>query len=93
VPKLARIKLNRAVTIFLSHGACEVYLFGSHGNGHPSSGSDIDFAVSGLPAKVFFRAIGEVMEAVGRPIDLVDLDQDTPFTRHLRNNGDLVRVV
>jgi predicted nucleotidyltransferase len=90
--KLAKSKLERATKIFLSHGAREVYLFGSQARGNGSKTSDLDFAVVGLPARSFFRAMGEVIEAVGRPVDLVDLDQDTPFTRYLRSNGELVRV-
>ena len=90
--KLAKAKLNQAKDVFLSHGAKEVYLFGSRKAGGGTVHSDVDFAVVGLPISKFFQAMGEVMETVGLPVDLVDLDQDTSFTRYLRNHGDLVRL-
>ncbi len=92
VRTLTKVKVARAARIFLTHGASEVYLFGSHASNRARKGSDVDFAVSGLPPKVFFRALGEAMEALGRPVDLVDLDQSTPFTEHLKTHGELVRV-
>jgi hypothetical protein len=46
-------------------------------------------AVSGLPPEVFFRAMAKATRAPGRPIDLVDLDQDTDFARYLRQEGEL----
>jgi hypothetical protein len=31
-------------------------------------------------------------EALGRPLDLVDLDVENPFTRYLKEEGELQRV-
>ena len=89
---LKKYRLQEAARIFLAHGASEVYLFGSHARGRTTSCSDADFAVSGLAPKAFFRALGGAMEALGRPVDLVDLDQSTPFTEYLKSHGELVRV-
>lgn len=49
-------------------------------------------AVSGLPARVHFSAVSKASDLVGRPIDLVDLDDDTPIIRYLLGSGELVRV-
>jgi len=73
-------------------GAKEVYLFGSAATGKMREGSDLDFAVSGLPPAEFFRAMGVAWGAANQELDLVDLDQDTPFTRYLKEEGELVRV-
>jgi len=54
--------------------------------------SDIDLAVVGLPARVFFRAMGEAREILGRPVDLVDLDRSDPFTDYLRASQELQQV-
>jgi predicted nucleotidyltransferase len=54
--------------------------------------SDIDTAVSGLPARVYFSAVSKASDLVGRPVDLVDLDDDTPIIRYLLGSGELVRV-
>jgi hypothetical protein len=49
-------------------------------------------AVSGLPPEVFFRAMALAHDALGRPLDLIDLDEDNAFTRYLREEGELRRV-
>jgi hypothetical protein len=46
-------------------------------------------AISGLPPGVFFRATAKASRALGRPIDLIDLDEDNPFTRSLKEERDL----
>ena len=72
--------------------AREVYLFGSAAKGRLGTDSDLDLAVSGLPPSVFYRIGARVSDLVGRTVDLIDLDIDTPFTRHLRQENELVRV-
>jgi len=73
-------------------GASQVFVFGSLVRGELRPDSDIDMAVSGLPAKLYFSAVSRVSDLVGRPVDLLDLDDNTPLVRHLLGSGDLVRV-
>jgi predicted nucleotidyltransferase len=73
-------------------GAREIYVFGSIANGADNSKSDIDIAVSGLPPSIFYKMGARISDLIGRSVDLVDLDADTPFTRHLRAENELVRV-
>jgi len=54
--------------------------------------SDIDLAVSGLPPERFFKAMAQVAGVVRGPLDLVDLDESSPFTRYLQEEGKLERV-
>ncbi len=84
--------LQEAGNLLRSFGASQVFVFGSAVNGELRSDSDIDMAVSGLPARVYFSAISKASDLLGRPVDLVDLDDDTPLVRHLLDSGDLVRV-
>lgn len=84
--------IEKAATVLKAAGAREVYVFGSAATQTMRTDSDIDIAVSGLPAKVFFRSMSDAEDALGRPVDLIDLDQDTPFTRYLRAEGELQRV-
>jgi len=84
--------VERAVQELRACGAQEVYLFGSTGTGHARETSDLDLAVRGLPGRRFYRAVGRVMRAAGRPVDLVDLDSATPFSMYLKEQGGLVRV-
>ncbi len=84
--------VEKAVAALKAAGAREVYLFGSAAKGTMRENSDVDFAVSGLPPQVFFRAMAAAHDALERPLDLVDLDEDNPFTSYLKNEGELLRV-
>ncbi len=89
--KLAGL-VKEAAAALKAAGAREIYLFGSAARGILRKNSDVDMAVSGLPPEVFFRAMAKASSVLGRPLDLIDLDEDNPFTRHLKNEGDLRRV-
>ena len=54
--------------------------------------SDVDFAVSGLPPGMFYKTIARVEDVLGRTMDLVDLDESTPFTGYLKAKGGLQRM-
>jgi predicted nucleotidyltransferase len=84
--------IARAATLFIALGASQVFIFGSAVKGRLRPTSDIDMAVSGLPARVYFSAISQASDLIGRPVDLVDLDDDTGLVRYLRDSGELVRV-
>ena len=84
--------IEKAVAELKAAGAQEVYVFGSAAKDKLRENSDVDMAVSGLPPEVFFRAMGKASRALGRPIDLIDLDEDNPFTRYLKRRGELLRV-
>ena len=73
-------------------GATEVFIFGSAIRGELRPDSDVDLAVIGLPAQAYFTAISKASDLLGRPVDLVDLDDSTPLVRYLLGSGELVRV-
>ncbi len=81
-----------AARLLRNMGAAQVFVFGSAATGNLRPGLDIDLAVSGLPPNAYFSAVSKTSDLVGRPVDLVDLDDETPLVRHLRASGDLVRV-
>ena len=84
--------VDKAASALKAVGAKEVYVFGSACKGQMRPDSDVDLAVSGLPPEVFFRAMGMASRALGRQVDLVDLDEDNPFTEYLKHHQELVRV-
>lgn len=84
--------VERAAAVLRAEGATQVYLFGSAATGRMHEGSDIDVAVTGLPPARFFRAMGLAGDMLDRPLSLIDLDEDTPFTRYLKAEGELQRV-
>jgi len=85
-------RIERAAEALRKEGAREVYVFGSAATGRLREGSDVDLAVSGLPPRRYLEALGAAIDILQRPVDLVDLDQDTPFSQHLKQEGELVRV-
>lgn len=87
-----REAIQRAAEALKSFGAREVYLFGSAAADTMREGSDVDLAVSGLPPEVFFKAMGVACDALQHSLDLVDLDDDNPFTDYLKRKGRLLRV-
>ena len=68
------------------YGARRVLLFGSMAR-EDGVGRDIDLAVSGIAAADFFSFYGELMYAIAIPVDLVDLDKDSQFTRLIQKEG------
>ena len=84
--------LSPAVSLLLRLGATEVFVFGSATKEGLRRDSDIDMAVRGLPSSVYFSAISKAADLLGRPVDLVDLDDPTPIVRYLLGSGELVRV-
>lgn len=82
----------KAATLFIGLGASQVFVFGSAVKGHLRPTSDIDMAVSGLPPRVYFSAVSQASDLIGRPVDLVDLEDDSRLVRYLRDSGELVRV-
>jgi hypothetical protein len=55
-------------------------------------GSDIDIEVSGISPRPFFDARSKAGNALSRPLDLIDLEQVTPFSRYVREKGGLALV-
>lgn len=81
-----------AASMLRSMGASQVFVFGSLVRGDLRPDSDIDMAVAGLPAKLYFSAVSRASDILGRPVDLVDLDDDTALVRYLLRSRELIRV-
>ena len=86
------ILIRRVAVELKTAGAREIYVFGSAAKGAAGAASDLDLAVSGLPPSLFYRMGARVSDLAGCSVDLIDLDKDTPFTRYLRTENELVRV-
>ncbi len=85
-------EIENAVRILKEYGAREVYLFGSHAHGKARPNSDLDLAVTGIPPEKFIRAYGKVMWKLDRPVHLIDLDEDSDFSKFIKTNGELRSV-
>jgi uncharacterized protein len=84
--------IEQLVAVLKKSGAKTVYVFGSAAKGNMRNDSDLDLAVSGLPPENFFKALSIASDLLDRPLHLVDLDEVTPFTRYLIEEGELQRV-
>ena len=85
--------LSAVAQLLRRYGASDVFVFGSATKSTFRPGSDVDIAVTGLPPDVFFSAIAKASDILGKPVDLVDLDDRTPRVRYLIGSGELVRVI
>jgi len=85
-------RIRQAAEVLKAYGAKEVYVFGSTAAGRMDEDSDVDMAVAGLPAELFFKAWARAVRVFDREMDLIRLEQETAFTRHLKRNGELRRV-
>ena len=85
-------RIASAAAALKAAGATDVYLFGSAAAGSVGEDSDIDLAVAGLPPERSFRVMTHVIRILGRPLDLLDLDEPTPLVRYFREGGKLRRV-
>ncbi len=68
------------------------YLFGSVTRpGEMGAQSDVDVAVEGkLGAEEYFALWRALEEASGEPVDLVELTDDLPFARRVRESGEVI---
>lgn len=48
---------------------------------------DIDIAVEGIEDKDFFSFYGDLIFALDKPVDVIDLKSDTKFNRLVRQTG------
>ncbi len=67
-------------------GAASVFLFGSAAE-KDSGYHDIDLAVEGVRPEDFFKFYGELLRRLTRPVDVVDLSEDTPVNRLVAGKG------
>ena len=90
-PDLER-RIRAAARRLRDQGAMRVYVFGSALDGTLREDSDVDLAVEGLPAHLFFQAMAEASWIVGRPVDLVEVDRDGQAAGGISLAAELKRV-
>ena len=66
-----------------------VLLFGSSVDDAKES-NDIDIAVEGISPKDFFRYYGELLFALSKPVDVVDLSGNSKFINLIKQEGVLL---
>lgn len=64
---------------------------------HPARGSwndhsDLDLAVRGLQPTVYFKALGELLANSAHAVDLIDLEDGSPYSKRLIDKAELVKI-
>lgn len=63
-----------------------VWLFGSS-LGYESAARDIDLAVEGISPDLFFKFYARLFLALPKPVDLIDLSEETSIASVVRTTG------
>ncbi|MCF7886972.1 MAG: nucleotidyltransferase domain-containing protein [Candidatus Omnitrophica bacterium] len=64
----------------------KVLLFGSSLD-PAKEGRDIDLAVEGIDSRKFFKYYGDLMFGLSKPVDLIDLSDESKFVALVRRDG------
>lgn len=70
---LPQQELDKAIELAKKHRVGKLYLVGSALHGDPKEANDYDFAVDEYPPESFFSFYGELMSAMSKPVDLINL--------------------
>ena len=71
------------------YGVTRVLLFGSSVRPDRES-RDIDIAVEGLPPRDFYSYYGDLILALSKPVDVIDLAGTSKFVRMIKEEGVLL---
>src|SRR5665647_926251 len=81
-----------AIEILKNAGCKEIFIFGSLVTGTYREDSDIDIAIKGCLPENYFALLGKLLTTLSRPVDLINLDREDPFSQYLEKECDLYRV-
>ena len=81
--------IEKSKEVLLRYGVRRILLFGSSSES-PEKARDLDLAVEGLDPKDYLKALGELLDTLPVSVDLVDLSDDTRFSRMIRRRGSVV---
>ncbi len=76
---------KKIIRIAKKYRVTSVHLFGS--SLYSPSANDIDLGVKGINPKLFFELYGELLTALSKPIDLVDLSMKSLFNSIIEKNS------
>jgi predicted nucleotidyltransferase len=92
IPEPYKKDIDIAISILKEEGCSEVYIFGSIAKGKTHINSDIDIAVKGINGEKFFKIFAKLMNAMEHRVDLLDLNSDKHFAKHIFKTGNIFRV-
>jgi len=86
---IAQEHIDQAVQIAKEFGATRVIVFGSAARS-PETACDLDIACGGVPPRNFYRMVGHLMTSLPVPVDVVPLEDNAHFARHIEATGRVV---
>jgi len=83
--------MKKAVEIAKKYGIGKLYLIGSALYKAAEEINDYDFAVKDVPPGIFFKFYGELMQAMPKNVDIIDLSGKlTKFKKIVMREGKLI---
>jgi predicted nucleotidyltransferase len=79
----------KLIEIAKRYKVSKLYLFGSNISPERES-NDIDLAVEGISARLYFKFYGELIFALSKSVDLIDLNKKSLFTDMVKSEGILL---
>lgn len=83
---ITKENIETAIEMAKEFGAKKLLLFGSALD-NPSEANDLDIGISGIQTSKFFLYAGKLEDKIRVNVDLVPLDQDSPFIEYIKRNG------
>ena len=84
-------EINKAVEIAKKNGIGKMYLIGSSLYKNPEKVNDYDFAVADFPPEIFFKFYGELLMAMDKNVDVINLSgRKTKFNNLIIEEGKLI---
>lgn len=83
---LSKYHIETIVRVASRYSISGLFLFGS-ATRSASDPHDIDIGVKGLPQGDYFRFYADLIFALPKPVDLIDLSTDTIFNRLVEREG------
>ena len=80
---------NKLIELAKKYNVNKLYLFGSNLNSAGES-NDIDLAVDGISDSIYFEFYSEIIFALSKPVDLIDLKKKSLLSKIVRDKGLLV---
>jgi predicted nucleotidyltransferase len=79
----------RLLEIAKRYNVSKIYLFGSNIS-YESETNDIDLAVEGISGSLFFKFYSELIFALSKPVDLIDLKKKSLLNDMVKSEGILL---
>jgi len=79
----------RLVELAKKYNVSKLYLFGSNLE-HDREPKDIDLAVEGIADSLFFKFYSELIFALSKPVDLVDINRNSSLQTMIKSEGILI---